>query len=104
MVVNILYIGKNNENPSNFEEMFRWWQQVWKENIKPQPNQPILLCLKGGVGQASEASRISGLSFYGNDIKFYEFISTPFFLVSIINKKSSINNIGGWPMNKLILL
>ncbi|MBE8993931.1 hypothetical protein [Microcystis aeruginosa] len=78
LVVNILYIGKNNENPSNFEEMFRWWQQVWKENIKPQPNQPILLCLKGGVGQASEASRISGLSFYGNDIKFYEFIPTPY--------------------------
>lgn len=78
LVVNILYIGKNNENPSNFEEMFRWWQQVWKENIKPQPNQPILLCLKGGVGQASEASRISGLSFYGKDIKFYEFIPTPY--------------------------
>ena len=77
LVVNILYIGRNDENPSNFEEMFRWWQQVWKENIKPQPDQPILLCLKGGVGQASEASRISGLSFYGNDIKFYEFIPTP---------------------------
>jgi hypothetical protein len=77
LVVNILYIGRNDENPSNFEEMFRWWQQVWKENIKTQPDQPILLCLKGGVGQASEASRISGLSFYGNDIKFYEFIPTP---------------------------
>lgn len=78
LVVNILYIGRNDENPSNFEKMFRWWQQVWKENIKPQPDQPILLCLKGGVGQASEASRISGLSFYGNDIKFYEFIPTPY--------------------------
>nr|CAO88224.1 unnamed protein product [Microcystis aeruginosa PCC 7806] len=78
LVVNILYIGRNDENPSNFEEMFRWWQQVWKENIKPQPEQPILLCLKGGVGQASEASRISGLSSYGNDIKFYEFILTPY--------------------------
>ena len=77
LVVNILYIGKNNENPSNFEEMFRWWQQVWKENIKPQPDPPILLCLKGGVGQTSEASRVSGLSSYGNDIKFYEFIPTP---------------------------
>lgn len=77
LVVNILYIGRNDENPSNFEEMFRWWQQVWKENIEPQPDQPILLCLKGGVGQASEASRISGLSLYGNDIKFYEFIPTP---------------------------
>ncbi len=78
LVVNILYIGRNDENPSNFEKMFRWWQQVWKENIKPQPDQPILLCLKGGVGQASEASRISGLSSYGNDIKFYEFIPTPY--------------------------
>lgn len=182
MVVNIFSIGRNDENPSNFEEMFRWWQQVWKENIKPQTDQPILLCLKGGVGQTSEAWRISGLSSYGNDIKFYEFIPTPhdkkkgissdytvpflgtnylwdrtrqqalqllerydyaglqnlvkpyyeqnkqkwketyaliksgvswnqgqfedFFnpllLVSIINKKSSINNIGRWPINKLI--
>lgn len=76
--VDILYIGRNNENPSIFEEMFRWWQKVWKEKIKPKPEQPILLCLKGGVGQASEASRISGLSFYGNNIKFYEFIPTPY--------------------------
>jgi hypothetical protein len=77
ILVDILYIGRNHENPSNFEEMFRWWQKAWKENIKPESSQPILLCLKGGVGQASEASRISGLSFYGNNIKFYEFIPAP---------------------------
>jgi hypothetical protein len=77
LIVEILYIGRDNENPSNFEEMFRWWQKAWKENIKPESNQPILLCLKGGVGQASEASRISGLSFYGNNIKFYEFTPSP---------------------------
>jgi hypothetical protein len=73
LIVELLYLGKDGENPSNFEEMFRWWQKAWKENIKPAFNQPILLCLKGGVGQASEASRVSGLSFYGNNIQFYEF-------------------------------
>lgn len=76
LIVNILYIGRNDENPSNFEEMFRWWQKVWKESIKPEPNQSILLCLKGGVGQASEASRVSGLSAYGNNIQFFEFTAT----------------------------
>lgn len=71
--VNLIYLGKDGTNPSNFEDMFQWWQKIWKETIKLQPNQPILLCLKGGVGQTSEASRISGLSLYGEQIQFYEF-------------------------------
>jgi hypothetical protein len=53
--------------------MFRWWQQVWKEKISIQPKQPLWVCLKGGVGQTSEASRVSGLSLYGDRIQFFDF-------------------------------
>jgi len=71
--VEILHLGSDETNPSNFEEMFRWWRRNWREKIQVQPNQSMWLCLKGGVGQASEAGRISGLSLYGDRIKFFEF-------------------------------
>ena len=35
------------------------------------------MCVKGGVGQASEAGRISGLSRYSDRIQFFEFEQTP---------------------------
>jgi hypothetical protein len=69
----IILLGRDGINPSNFEQMFRWWQRAWRESIAVRPEQPIWLCLKGGVGQASEASRISGLSRYGDRIQFFEF-------------------------------
>lgn len=55
--------------------MFNWWRQTWRNkiDIQIQPNQPIWVCLKGGVGQTSEAARVSGLSFYGDRIQFFEF-------------------------------
>lgn len=53
--------------------MFRWWHKIWNEKITIQPEQAIWVCLKGGVGQTSEASRISGLSLYGERIQFFEF-------------------------------
>lgn len=71
--IKLVYLGEDGTNPSNFEAMFQWWQKVWKEIIKVEPDRSILLCLKGGVGQTSEASRISGLSLYGEQIQFYEF-------------------------------
>jgi hypothetical protein len=71
--VEIIHLGQDGTNPSNFEQMFYWWRQSWREKITIKPEQPIWLCLKGGVGQASEASRISGLSFYGDRIQFFEF-------------------------------
>jgi hypothetical protein len=74
MPVEVITLGENGENPSNFEQMFRWWQQVWRETIQPQPEQPILLCLKGCVAQTAEAGRISGLSAYGDRIQFFDFI------------------------------
>ncbi len=73
IAVEVIHLGGDNTNPSNFEEMFRWWQKVWKEQITIQPKQPIWVCLKGGVGQTSEASRISGLSLHGDRIQFFEF-------------------------------
>jgi hypothetical protein len=73
IAVEVIHLGVDGTNPSNFEQMFRWWQKVWKEKITIQPKQPIWVCLKGGVGQASEASRISGLSLHGDRIQFFEF-------------------------------
>ncbi|MBD2097721.1 hypothetical protein H6F90_21735 [Trichocoleus sp. FACHB-591] len=69
----IISLGSDGINPANFEQMFGWWRRVWQEQIQVQPQQPIWLCLKGGVGQTSEASRISSLSLYGDRIRFFEF-------------------------------
>lgn len=73
IAVEVIPLGVDGTNPSNFEQMFRWWQQTWKHKIIIQPTQPIWVCLKGGVGQTSEALRISGLSLYGDRIQFFEF-------------------------------
>jgi len=71
--VEIITLGSDGTNPSNFEQMFQWWRQKWREKIVIESSQSIWVCLKGGVGQASEASRISGLSLYGDRIQFFEF-------------------------------
>jgi hypothetical protein len=71
--VEAIHLGTDGTNPSSFEEMFRWWRQVWRDNIQVQSQQPIWMGLKGGVGQASEAARVSGLSVYGDRIQFYDF-------------------------------
>ncbi|MDM9385012.1 hypothetical protein QUB80_30605 [Chlorogloeopsis sp. ULAP01] len=71
--VEIISLGQDGTNPSNFEQMFYWWRRTWREKITTKADQSIWLCLKGGVGQASEASRISGLSLYGDRIQFFEF-------------------------------
>lgn len=76
--VNLICLGENETNPSDFEQMFQWWQKVWKETIQVKSEQPIILCLKGGVGQTSEASRISALSLYGEQIQFYDFTQNTF--------------------------
>lgn len=72
IVVEVIHLGFDGTDPSNFEQMFCWWQKIWKKTII-QPKQPLWVCLKGGVGQTSEASRISGLSLYGDRIQFFEF-------------------------------
>ncbi|MBD2667231.1 hypothetical protein B6N60_04844 [Richelia sinica FACHB-800] len=70
--ISILYVGQDGTNPSDFEQMFNWWRKTWRKEIHIQPHQPIWVCVKGGVGQTSEAARVSGLSFYGDRILFFE--------------------------------
>lgn len=71
--VHIILLGQDGTNPSIFEDMFNWWRKIWKNTITVNKNQSVWVCLKGGVGQTSEAARISGLSFYGDRIQFFEF-------------------------------
>ena len=73
LAVEVISLGEDGTNPANFEQMFRWWRQTWRNRVAIQNRQPIWVCLKGGVGQSSEASRVSGLSLYGDRIQFYEF-------------------------------
>ncbi|MBE9142335.1 hypothetical protein [Planktothrix mougeotii] len=82
--ITIIPLGEDGTNPSNFEEMFRWWSRVWRNQIRVK-KQLVWVCLKGGVGQASEAARVSGLSLYGDRIQFYEF------------KANAVNNYQGIP-------
>ncbi len=70
--VEVISLGADGTNPSNFEQMFYWWRNTWRKKI-PMTSEQLWVCLKGGVGQTSEASRISGLSFYGDQIQFFEF-------------------------------
>jgi len=69
----IVLLGRDGTNPSDFEAMFRWWQHIWPTLVDAQSTAPIWLCIKGGVGQTSESGRISGLSRYGDRIQFFEF-------------------------------
>jgi hypothetical protein len=69
----IVLVGADGTNPSNFEAMFEWWRKTWRTKIAPPTDREIWLALKGGVGQASEAGRISGLSLYSDRINFFEF-------------------------------
>ena len=75
--VTIVPLGRDGTNPSDFEQMFQWWTKAWQEQIKIPDHEDIWMCLKGGVGQSSESGRISGLSRYGDRIKFFEFDQTP---------------------------
>ena len=71
----IIEQGVNGENPADFEQMFRWWKNTWSkigETLKEGTK--VILCLKGGVGQSSEASRVTALSQFGEDTYFYDFI------------------------------
>ena len=78
VLAEVITLGLQGENPSDFEQMFRWWRRVWREQIQPQPEQSIVLCLKGCVAQTAEAGRISGLSAYGEQIQFFDFVqNTP---------------------------
>jgi hypothetical protein len=69
----ILPLCKDGTSPADFEGMFQWWRKTWQKEISPPDDIEIWLGLAGGVGQTSEAGRISGLSLYGDRIKFFNF-------------------------------
>lgn len=71
--VNLIYLGQSGEDPTDFDRMFRWWRSQWRDVIQVNESAPIFVCLKGGVGQTSEAGRVSSLSFYGDRVQFFEF-------------------------------
>jgi len=67
--------GEFGENPSDFEQMFRWWKKKWQEIYENSREfSSILICLKGGVNQSSEAARITALvSEFAEKVRFYDF-------------------------------
>jgi hypothetical protein len=73
----ILPLCADGTSPADFEVMFKWWRKTWLTTIKPPQNAEIWLGITGGVGQTSEAGRISGLSLYGDRIKFFKFKEDP---------------------------
>ena len=77
MEVMVIPLGRDGTNPSDFEGMFEWWSQQWEQKITIPTKHKIWMCVKGGVGQSSEAGRISGLSRYSDRIQFFEFEQTP---------------------------
>lgn len=71
----IIEQGINGENPADFEQMFLWWKNTWREIGRTLPEgTKVILCLKGGIGQSAEASRVTALSRFGEDTYFYDFI------------------------------
>ncbi|PHV61573.1 hypothetical protein WEU38_01025 [Cyanobacterium aponinum AL20118] len=75
-----------NNNPANFEQMFLWWEQFW-DAIAPKNknNQNLILCLKGGVNQSSEAARITSITRFEEKVIFYDF------------EENTQNNLAGIP-------
>ncbi len=64
------------ENPSDFDKMFVWWKEIWRriaKSLSSKTKTSVLLCLKGGVGQSSEAARITALTQFEDDSFFYDF-------------------------------
>ncbi|WP_069789441.1 hypothetical protein A5482_016125 (plasmid) [Cyanobacterium sp. IPPAS B-1200] len=72
--VKIFYQGQKDENPADFEQMFRWWQSFWNV-IDPnnKQNKELFLCLKGGVNQSSEAARITAITRFEEKVTFFDF-------------------------------
>jgi len=72
--VKLFYQGQKDENPADFEQMFRWWQSFWNV-IDPnkKQNKELFLCLKGGVNQSSEAARITAITRFEENVTFFDF-------------------------------
>lgn len=81
----VILQGQEGKSPADFEQILPWWKQTW-QNIasKTEKRTTILLCLKGGVNQSSIASQITGLDYFGESCRFYDFIED-----EIDNRKGS---------------
>jgi hypothetical protein len=73
----VLPLCADGTSPADFEAMFKWWRKTWLSTVNPPDNAEIWLSITGGVGQTSEAGRVSGLSLYGDRIKFFKFKEDP---------------------------
>lgn len=73
----VIPLGRKKENPSDFDAMVHWCkQEVWQPiEADAGKLQTILVSPKGGVGQSSEALRVTSLSLYGDEgkVEFYDF-------------------------------
>jgi hypothetical protein len=76
----IMFLGQAGENPTDFDAMVQWSkQQVWatvRAFVEQQDEaiERILIALKGGVGQCSEALRVTALTgFVEQELQFYDF-------------------------------
>ncbi|NEQ64537.1 MAG: hypothetical protein F6K21_03345 [Symploca sp. SIO2D2] len=71
----VILQGSEGGNPADFEEMFRWWKQTWRDITTNWDEKTlVLLSVKGGVGAFSEAARVTALSRFGENTLFYDFI------------------------------
>ena len=74
----IIAQGREGDNPSDFEAMFRWWQKSWETILTQTPNiQLVMMSVKGGIGSFGEAGRITALSKLGEKVVFFDFIENP---------------------------
>jgi len=72
--IEVIPQGQSGENPADFESMFRWWKSKWRNiNEKSGEFSSILLSIKGGVGQSSEAARVTALIQFAEKVIFYDF-------------------------------
>ncbi|MUL38193.1 hypothetical protein [Gloeocapsopsis dulcis] len=71
----VIPLGKDGENPADFDEMIRWCKQnVWELVGREFPKfKEIAVSPKGGVGQSSDALRVTALSLYKDQVTFYDF-------------------------------
>lgn len=76
LAAEVISLGSDKINPTDFDQMLQWWQQTLTETIKVG-DRPVVLCLKGGIGQTAEAGRIAALGTYGEQVAFYDAIEKP---------------------------
>lgn len=73
--ITIFLQGAEGGNPANFEQMFVWWQNKWREIENLNPNfENAIVSPKGGVGSFTEAARVSAVSRLETRVLFCDFV------------------------------